>query len=371
MQVRPHRIEIVRRAEIREHGRPIRPVGAGQLDGQRQALERGQLPGADGDACRRRRERVAGVDVHLNGRADRLCVSPQPGDQHTSAADADARHRSPPLPTAAVHERYELAERADALAFQACRDERAEPSADRMLGPWRRDRPLRGDLLDQLQRHGRQARLAVFLDRRLQMRFQYRRTVAQRGRDQVVAHRAQQLRDVDRLGVFAVEVQSLDRLDRQALHARAQRGEFGATVAAQRHLGQLLGTIGHRSGGRRLEFYAKGLGPRRVRDGIEGCDRPRACRVERFRLAVRHMSAREDVGYGVDRRCIDRQTDDRVGGPRPVTVFERNADHLDVAGLHRDRKHDRVDATRRRPRRRFLGRGTGHGVYSNWEWDVR
>ncbi|VWC52544.1 hypothetical protein BLA13014_07987 [Burkholderia aenigmatica] len=178
MQIGPHRIEIVRRAEIREHGRAVRPVRAGQLDGQRQALERGQLPGAGGDARRRRRERVAGVDVDLNGRADRRRVTPQPGDQHAGAADADARHRSPPLPTAAVHERDELAERVDALSLQACGNERPKPATDRVLGPRRGDRPLRGDLLDQLQRHGRQAGLAVFRDRRLQVGLQYWRAVA-------------------------------------------------------------------------------------------------------------------------------------------------------------------------------------------------
>ncbi|KVS00464.1 hypothetical protein WK35_03590 [Burkholderia vietnamiensis] len=48
-----------------------------------------------------------------------------------------------------------------------------------------------GHLLDHLQRHQRQARLTAFLYRRLQLRLQHRRTVAQRSRDQVVAHRTQ------------------------------------------------------------------------------------------------------------------------------------------------------------------------------------
>ncbi|WP_244254347.1 hypothetical protein [Burkholderia vietnamiensis] len=77
------------------------------------------------------------------------------------------------------------------------------------------------------------------------MGFQYRRPIAQGRRDQVVAHRAQQLRDVDRLNGIAVEVQALDRLERQTFHPRAQRREFGTAVAAQRHLGQLLGAICH------------------------------------------------------------------------------------------------------------------------------
>ncbi|ERJ33455.1 hypothetical protein L810_4218 [Burkholderia sp. AU4i] len=260
MQIRAHRIEIVRRAEIREHGRAVRPVGAGELDGQRQALERGQLPGAGGQARRRRRQRVAGVDVDLDGRADRRRVRAQPGDQHARPADTDARYRSPPLAAAAVHERDELAERADPLAFQARGDERPEPAAYRVIALRQRDRPLPGHLLDQLQRHRRQARLAVFLDRRLQVGFQYGRTIAQRGRDQVVAHRAQQLRDVDRLVRIAVEVQPLDRLDRQAFHARAQRREFGTAVAAQRHLGQLLGAVRHGSACRNGGYDRVGRG---------------------------------------------------------------------------------------------------------------
>lgn len=169
----------------------------------------------------------------------------QPRDQHARPADTDARHRAPPLAAAAVHQRDELAERVDPLAGQTRRDQRLEPATHRVLGGRRRDRPLPRDLLDQLQGDGREARLAVFRDRRLQVRHQHRRTVAQRRRDQVIAHRAQQPLNVDLGGRVRIEVQPRDRRDRQAFHARAQRREFGAAVGAQLSLFQLLGTVGH------------------------------------------------------------------------------------------------------------------------------
>jgi len=42
-------------------------------------------------------------------------------------------------------------------------------------------------------------------------------------RDQVVAHRAQQALDLERLGAVGVDVKPRDRRDRQAFHARAAR----------------------------------------------------------------------------------------------------------------------------------------------------
>ncbi|KWB79105.1 hypothetical protein WL42_13955 [Burkholderia ubonensis] len=78
-----------------------------------------------------------------------------------------------------------------------------------------------------------------------QVRHQHRRTVAQRSGHQIVAHGAQQLRDVAPVVGVAIEVQPLNRLERQAFHTRAERREFGAAVGAQLQLFQLLGTVGH------------------------------------------------------------------------------------------------------------------------------
>lgn len=56
--------------------------------------------------------------------------------------------------------------------------------------------PVAGGQLDHLQRHRRQARLAVLTDRSRQVLDQHRRAFAQRDRHQVVAHHVQQALDV-------------------------------------------------------------------------------------------------------------------------------------------------------------------------------
>lgn len=54
------------------------------------------------------------------------------------------------------------------------------PAVDRMVSRRRGCRPRASHLLDQLQRHGRYARLAALRDRRLQLRHEHRRAVLQR-----------------------------------------------------------------------------------------------------------------------------------------------------------------------------------------------
>ncbi|KIP17263.1 hypothetical protein KY49_6977 [Burkholderia sp. MSHR3999] len=70
----------------------------------------------------------------------------------------------------------------------------------------------------------------------------YERTVAQRGLNQIVAHRAQQLRDVDPVVGVAIEV-SRSIVSRGRPFTRAQRGEFGAAVGTQRGQRQLLRAV--------------------------------------------------------------------------------------------------------------------------------
>jgi hypothetical protein len=181
-------------------------------------------------------------------------VGPQPRDQHARAPGADARHAAPPAPAAGVAERDQVAECDDALPRQAPRYRRTKPQADRVIGRGRSGGQLRGGL-DHLERHGRQARVAVLANRSLEVFGKRGRAVQQRQVHQVVAHRLEMALEQGRRVLVWRRVRIViargDRRQRHALHPRAQRREITARVGARRWQRELFSAGGHSVSGAR------------------------------------------------------------------------------------------------------------------------